>query len=97
MDTFRRCLSSGKTRGRFIDFIPWYGSLYSINHKIELFLGYCEFNSEQHRANMPVSFIISVSICLNRSNRKAKTICTSPTYTLYTLCDSIRRQSLGIR
>lgn len=45
MDTFRRCLSSGKTLGRPVDFIPGYGSLYSIGRKIELFLGYCEFNS----------------------------------------------------
>lgn len=37
MDTFRRCLSPGKTRERFVDLIPGYGSLYSINHKIELF------------------------------------------------------------
>lgn len=74
MDTFRRCLSSGKTRGRFVDYIPGYGSLHSIDNGIELFLGYCEFNSEQSRVYMSVSLNVSVSICLNRSNRKAKTI-----------------------
>lgn len=83
MDTFRRCLSPGKTQGRFIDYIPGYGSLHSINGEIELFLGCCEFNLEQFRVCMPVSLHVSVNVCLNRSYRKTKTIYVSPTYILY--------------
>lgn len=80
MDTFRRCLSPGKTQGRFVRLIPGYGSLHSINGEIELFLG-C--NLEQFRACMPVSLHVSVNVCLNRSYRKTKTIYVSPTYILY--------------
>lgn len=53
MDTFRRCLFPGKIHGIFVDYVPGYDSLYYINGEIELFLGYCEFDSEQFRVLCP--------------------------------------------